>query len=472
MHDQAITRGPAAMWLAVLLLSSVALHAQIALFSFDGTTDSPVGQSFNFGMVADGQVKDVRFHVKNTGTLPLTNVVIGTPQGTGFTLAAVNGSFGQNTIAGGAELEFTIRFTPPPNPALGTYSASLQITSSAPTVSMILLATVAPSAVVTVFPACTSASNGGVTFPAVTTGTTGLCNFSLQNSTSQAITVTVSLTGDTAFQAIPATSTPITLKANESYTFVIQFTPSCGQLSYSATLAISGRPFPLMATALTPPLPRPQLIFDTTRIASAEQHTIGMSLPSAAVCAANGNLNLAFTGAVDDRSVFFLAGSTRTLPFSVKAGDTQILINGSTSASFQTGTTAGIITFSLSGTQIASDATTTLNIAPAPIAIEAASASNQRAGELDVQIVGFDNTYSAGSMLFTFFDTSGNTIGAPIPADFTAEFKTFYAAATTGSAFLVRVSFPVQGDRMQVTRVQVTLANSAGKTQTGSLTFQ
>jgi hypothetical protein len=183
-------------------------------------------------------------------------------------------------------------------------------------------------------------------------------------------------------------------------------------------------------------------------------------------------VNLAFTGAVDDRSVFFVPGSVRSLQFTVKPGDTQVLINGLGSVAFQTGTTAGAITFSLSGTQIAGDATTTLTIAPAPIVIETAAASNQRTGVLDVQILGYDNTYSAGAMSFTFFDAGGKTMAGPIAADFAPDFKTFYSAATTGSTFLMRVSFPVQGDRTQIAKVQVTLTNSAGQSQTGSLAFQ
>jgi len=454
-----------------LLLLPAALHAQLALFSFDGSTDTPVGQTYNFGNVAAGDVKDVRFHLKNIGTTAVTNAVIGTPQGTGFSLFAVNGSRGQNTIAPGAELEFTIRFTTS-LATLGTYSASLQLTSSAPTITVILLASVTGAPVITVFPACTAGSNGGVVFPSVAIGSVGLCNFSVQNQTSQPMTVTISVAGDPAFQAPPSISAPITLRPNDAFTFAIQFTPVCGTLNYGATLTVSGRSFPLAATGLTPPLPKPSLVFDSTKISSGEQHTITMSLPTPAVCGANGNLNLAFAGAADDRSIFFLAGSTRTLPFAVKAGDTQISINGASSATFQTGTTAGTITFSLSGTQINGDATTTLTVVPAPIAIETAAASNQRLGELDVQIVGFDNTYSAGAMSFTFFDTSGKAIGQPIAADFTSDFKTFYSGVTTGSTFLMRVSFPVQGDPTQVAKVQITLTNSAGQAQTGSLTFQ
>ncbi|MBZ5601866.1 MAG: hypothetical protein LAO79_06140 [Acidobacteriia bacterium] len=454
----------------LLLLFPLALHAQLALFSFDGSNDTPAGASYNFGAVDAGALKDVRFHVKNIGPSAVNRVVIGTPQGAGFTLAAVNGSLGPNTLASQAELEFTIRFTAPAQSAIGTYSASLQITSDAAPLSLILLASLTPAPIITVFPACTHASNGGVAFPSTAIGSTALCNFSVQNQNSQPITVAISVTGDAAFQAPASLANPATVKPNDAISFAIQFTPVCGTLNYNATLTVNGQSFPLIAAGLTPPLPKPSIVFDSTKISSAEQHSVSMTLPAAAVCAVSGNLNLAFSGT--DASILFLSGNTRTLPFSVAAGSAQVTINGQPSASFQTGTTAGTLTFTLSGTPINGDATTTLTVAPAPITIEAASASNQRLGELDIQIVGFDNTYSAGAMSFTFFDAAGKTIGSPIAADFTPNFRTFYSGAAVGSAFLMRVSFPVQGDQTQVAKVQVTLTNSAGPSQTGNLVFQ
>ena len=88
-RDQGIARGPGGPPpMALLLFLPSMLHAQLALFSFDGTTDTPVGQTYNFGTVGAGQIMDVRFHVKNTGSTPVTSLVICTPQGTGFTLAA------------------------------------------------------------------------------------------------------------------------------------------------------------------------------------------------------------------------------------------------------------------------------------------------------------------------------------------------------------------------------------------------
>src|SRR5205807_6439476 len=133
------------------------------------------------------------------------------------------------------------------------------------------------------------------------------------------------------------------------------------------------------------------------------------------------------------------ATGTRILPFSFKQGDTQISLNGQTGAVFQTGTTAGTITFMLapSGFQFEGDPTTTLTVSPSAIGIDSASAT-RRANDLDVEVIGYDNTYTAGAMSFTFYDTSGNTVKpGPIQADFTSAFKLYFATQSAGSAFLM-----------------------------------
>ena len=59
--------------------------------SFDGTTETPVGATYNFGSVASGGSGDVRFRARNTGA---SAVVIDTLtlSGAGFSIAAVNGT--------------------------------------------------------------------------------------------------------------------------------------------------------------------------------------------------------------------------------------------------------------------------------------------------------------------------------------------------------------------------------------------
>src|SRR6185437_10048161 len=108
---------------------------------------------------------------------------------------------------------------------------------------------------------------------------------------------------------------------------------------------------------------------------------------------------------------------------------------------------------------ISGSPSTSVTTSPAPIAL-ASSAATSRANELDVVISGFDNTYSIGSMSFSFVDRSGASI-ASIPADFSSDFQTFFHGQT-GSSFLMRVSFPVTGDVSQVGGVTVMLNNAAG----------
>jgi len=446
-----------------VVLCVPALDAQIALFSFDGSTESAVGATYSYGTVSGGDVKDVRFRARNGGTssVDITTLTI---SGSGFSRSALNGVV-PSTLAPGNFLEFTIRFSAG-LPA--QYSANLQVNG----ISVLLLATSVPAPVLTIFKPCLPGANGEIDLPGIAIGSSGGCEFTLQNQSSQNMVIsTLAVTGDPAFQGPANLTMPATLKPNDAITFSIQFKPVCGQLDYAASLNVNGRISPLAGIGLTPPLPTPLLSFDTNTLASGEQHIISMTLPNPAACATTGYLNLEFAGVTQDASVFFLSGSTRALPFSVKANDTQVSINGKPSAMFQTGTTAGTLIFSLAA-NISGDASVRMTVAPAPITIETASASNQRTGELDVEVVGFDNTYSAGGMSFTFFDAGGKPIGPAISADFSSNFKTFYSSATAGSSFLMRVSFPVMGDQTQVAKVQVTLTNSAGQTQTGSLTFQ
>ncbi len=110
-------------------------------------------------------------------------------------------------------------------------------------------------------------------------------------------------------------------------------------------------------------------------------------------------------------------------------------------------------------------------LAPLPVQIDNAIAA-ALAGALDVSISGFDNTYSAGAMSFTFYDNNGVVIGSgPITADFTSQFKLYFTGAADGSAFQMLVAFPVTGNSAKVGSVNVQLTNSAGITTISNLIF-
>jgi hypothetical protein len=87
-------------------------------------------------------------------------------------------------------------------------------------------------------------------------------------------------------------------------------------------------------------------------------------------------------------------------------------------------------------------------------------------------VVGFDNTYSAGAMSFTFQDNLGNPIGAgPIAADFTSQFRTYFTTSTDGGGFAMLVTFPVVGNAAAVGAVNIQMTNSAGTAPTTQLVF-
>jgi hypothetical protein len=284
---------------------------------------------------------------------------------------------------------------------------------------------------------------------------------------------TLQVTG-AGFRQSSGPKAPFTLAPGDTTAFVIEFTANAAG-SYTGSLAIETRTYVLTAAAFDSPLPKPVLEFDAGPMRSAQQRRLTMRLPNAAPATASGFVNLAFvpdtTLIADDPAVVFLATGTRSLPFSVTQGSTEVSINGQTSALFQTGTSSGRIRFTLTGISTDGDPTTLLTIPPALLSLDTTTAT-RRSGNLDIQVIGFDNTYAAGAMVFTFFDPSGQALqpGA-ILADFTQAFRAFFTKTQAGSAFQVRVSFPVTGDTSGIAGVEMKLSNSAGTTMT-RLNFQ
>ena len=108
---------------------------------------------------------------------------------------------------------------------------------------------------------------------------------------------------------------------------------------------------------------------------------------------------------------------------------------------------------------------------PAPITIDTATAT-RRAGFLDVSIVGFDNTYSAGRLGFKFLDRSGNRVeGGSVNADIASDFRAYFTSARMGSAFRLLVTFPVNGDAASIGSVEVEMGNSTGRPMRQTLVF-
>ena len=442
------------------LLLPLAIRAQIALFTVINGSETPVGAVLDLGKVAAGDTSSVRIRVRNIGT-NTANISYFFVDGVGYTLDRPSLPF---TVGPGSVQDVLLSFRQ--STVAPLYPANLRIDSDSNSVSAIVIAAVVVGPVLTVFPACTGTINPpSIDFGLIQAGQLRLCNFSLQNPGAQDMTIaTFKITG-AAFQISSGPTAPFKIPAGAAITFVVNFTPTAAAV-YTGSLAIETRTYGLAGTAFNTPLPAPLLEFDSGSVQSAQQRRLTMRLPTAAASSGSGSVNLAFvpdtTLLTDDPAVVFLATGTRSLPFAVTQGSTLISIGGQTSAMFQTGTTSGRIRFTVSGVPFAGDPTTTLTIPASSVAVDSAIAT-RRAGDLDIQVTGFDNTYSAGAMMFTFLDVSGQAIppGA-IRADFTQDFRTFFTKASAGSAFQVRVSFPVTGDTSGIGSVDVQLTNSAG----------
>ena len=450
------------------LLLPLAARAQIALYVVSGSIAAPVSAALDLGKVAAGDTASVRLRVRNTGA-SVANITRFSADGSGFTIDRPSLPF---PIAPGSAQDVLLTFRAA-TPAV--YSANVQVNSQINNLSVIAVATVVNGPALTVFPVCTGSDGPppAIDFGRVQAGQLRLCNFYLQNTSAQAMPIaTFQVTGAT-FRQSSGPKAPFTIAPGDSAAFVIEFTPNAAG-SYAGMLAIETRTYVLSGAAFDSPLPKPLLEFDSGPMQSAQQRRLTMRLPSAASAAASGFVNLAFvpdtTVVTDDPAVVFLATGTRTLPFSIAAGSTQISIGGQTSAMFQTGTSSGRIRFTLTGISTDGDPTTLLTIPPALLSLDTTTAT-RRTGNLDIQAIGFDNTYAAGAMVFTFFDASGQALQpTAILADFTQAFRAFFTKTQAGSAFQVRVSFPVTGDTSGIAGVDMKLSNSAG-TITTHLTF-
>ncbi len=454
----------------IALFAPASMNAQVVLSTVSGSTETPItGGSFNFGTIAPLTTEDVTFRARGTGSAAVTITELAL-SGIGFEI--VNTSTLPVTIAAGNSFDFFVRFTGGP---VGSFSANLQVN----TVVVALQGSVAQTSTLTVATPCTGPdAQNNISFGRIPQTTQTSCVFTLSNPYTQALTISpITLTG-AAFQTVQGASAAI--PAGQAVTFTVTFMAATAS-TFTATLVVGVQTYFLSGTGYLNPLPAPILTFDVPTLHSNEQHTLTAALSAPAPAAANGSITLGFTSSVgsvtNDTGVDFVATGNRSVSFSVAAGATTMLLNNQTGVIFSTGTTAGTITFTVNAGAIglAGGATTTVTLAPSPVFVAAGSATNPT-GSLDVTLSGFDNTYSIGAMTFTFYDTSGKTLGAPIQANFSQPFQLFYQSespggVSPGSAFLMLVSFPVTGNEAAVGSVVVQLTNTAGSTTIAALDF-
>jgi hypothetical protein len=279
----------------------------------------------------------------------------------------------------------------------------------------------------------------------------------------------LTVSGDPAFGPAAPIATPIQLPPGQTASFQIAFTPQTGQ-SAQGTLTLGQgaihRSFTLKGGGLDPALPSASIVLASSLGASAQQNSVSITLASASQVVGNGTLHMDFhssvSGVTDDPAIRFLSGPKRDATVTIAAGDSTAKFGGQPNIAFQTGTTAGTIVVTLtlpSGTQ-----QTSLTVAPSPISFDLNTAI-RKVGELDVSLAGFDNTYSASQLAFTFYDAKGGTLQpGVIRVDATDDFRQYFASPPAGGTFALLAKFLVTGDTSQIASVDVQIFNSAGNT--------
>jgi hypothetical protein len=267
---------------------------------------------------------------------------------------------------------------------------------------------------------------------------------------------------------------PQTLTPGGQASFDVIFSPAQAGAA-AATLAIGSLQYRLTGKATRQTL-NPVFQFTPATLASQQQAQLSIQFPNAPQANSIGSLSISFQSAVsgiaDDPAILFVATGERNASATITAGSANATFNGQNSLTFQTGTTAGTLTFTLSFAN-GESYTKSVDIVPSTIQFASASATRQ-APYLMVDLTAFDNTYSAGKLLFNFYDTNGDVITpSGITLDESSDFhQYFFGGSAAGGAFALHAKFPVTGDSTAVGSVDVTIQNSQGSSKTQRLPFQ
>ena len=91
--------------------------------------------------------------------------------------------------------------------------------------------------------------------------------------------------------------------------------------------------------------------------------------------------------------------------------------------------------------------------------------TTRAASGLDVEITGFDTSHSASRLAFRFIDRDGAAVApGEIAVDAAGAFRSFFDTSAFGGLFKVHAVFPVTGNALQITAIEVDMTNTVGTT--------
>jgi hypothetical protein len=435
--------------LLLALLLAPAAQAQFNLFVVQGSTEVAAPAVYDFGSLYAGETGSAHFRLRNTSNAAAAVDVLAVA-GAGFTLTAPALPVG---LAPQATVDFTVAFQAANT---GSYSASLHSDG----IAILLTATVAPRLTYGIVPGSATAFPGPVDFGSVVRGTSAGRLITIQNNTALVLTIPAISVQGADFALLGAAPSGQALQSGQGGQFSVVFTPHTTGPS-QGSLTLGDRSYPLLGTGVDPPLPKPIISPDLTQAGSAQQGTLTVYFDAPAQTSGTGTATMDFSGPPDPTIAFASGGRSAT--FAIAPGDVQAVLP------FQTGTTAGVLTFTVQIGGASDQRTVTIAVAPPGIS---AVQGVRSAGSVELDIVGFDNTRSLGAIFITFYDAGGNPIApGAIRTDVSADFAKYFAASDLGGVFELRAVYPVTGNTALVASCALTLANSADSSQTQRTSF-
>lgn len=470
-----------------ITLTCAALNVPTTVPQCDGNAIQPNSVTpISFGNVLVTTSSAIQFTLTNNGSSPLdpqTLITLAAPTNnpnTAFTPPSLPA-----TLASGSSVNFTITFAPG---SANTFQITMTV---GPNESFLLqgAGTSNPvgdisSLVLSYFdPTCQCGPKSAnpatpIPFDQVITGGSVTFTFTITNpaTTIDAVTVPTLQVSGAGFALSGAPSLPAAINPGQSITFQIVFTASAVGVATGSLTIGGGTPYPLQAQAIAPLVSNATFSVDIQPLTSQQQAHLSIAISPAPTAPLIGTLTMQFTSSVtnvtSDPTIVFVGNSSPTLSVTVPAGSQNVTYNGQSAISFQTGATAGTITFTLTFANSA-PLTKAFTIAPSKVQITSVQAVSQ-APNLVVTLTGYDNTYSLGSdgpVSFSFATTAGTiTVTANVSSQFQ---QYFFNQSKVGGAFALQSTFAVaNGDVTQINSVFANLTNSQGAIQTATQTFQ
>ena len=468
------------MSLTTLQGNGLAATLSVSVTSGSATTHLRYGDTIGFGLVGIDASRTLTVDVKNVSSGPLA---LPTPQLVSpvfsqppFTLGSLSDL--PATLQPGADASFTVSFTP---------TQAVLITSSTLTIGArryplsgtgvlgaglqsLLVSYTLPNGV-----HYNVSTASPIDLGSVMAGSSAKFTFTVLNPQTNfdAVTIPNAAISGSGY-SLANVPFPKTLTPGEQASFNVIFSPAQAGTA-AATLAIGSLQYNLTGKGTDPKL-NPVFQFTPAALASQQQAQLSIQFPDIPQANSTGALSVSFQSAVagiaDDPAILFWAASRRKMGVTVTAGSGTATFNGQNSLTFQTGTTAGTLTFVLSFAD-GESYTKSVDIVPSTVQVASAAAIRQ-APYLTVDVTAFDNTYSAGKLLFNFYDANGNLMTpGGITLDESQDFhQYFFGSNAAGGAFALQAKFPVTGDVTTVRSVDVTIQNSQGQSKTQRLPFQ